>query len=221
MNKIYAMILIHKMKKVSLALGILFTLAVFSGNTQQTIAIALTKMNVLYRGVDNPATILVSGANQQDIKATIDNGMIKKDNQNYNINPTRLGKAIVTVYVKDKVVGMEEFRVKDLPSPVAKVGNHSSGIVEKAWLATMSGITADCEGSNFDYRFTVISFSVTAIIEGKEITKTSTSNKFTEEQINLIKNVASNGKVRIEDIRILGPEGSPREPLPGIMFTLK
>jgi hypothetical protein len=220
MKNNYSGMMVYPVKQVSLAFFLLFAIAVFSGNTQQIVSIGLTKMNVLYRGVDNPAVVAVSGVRQNDIKLTTNNGTIRQVDNQFILSPTRLGNELITVLVNDKVVGTEEFRVKDLPDPVAKVDNHKSGIVEKDWLLNAVGLTAELEGSDFYFPFKIISFTLS--VSDKEYTydKMSNSDKFTNEQIELLKKVKVDQKVRIEDIKVMGPEGSPRDLQP-LVFTIK
>src|SRR5664279_4193203 len=113
--------LLHKMKIVFVTVAFLFIVAACSDNGPKVVSIGLTKMNVIYRGVENPAVIAVSGAVAKDIKATIDNGAMKQTESGYSISPIKLGAAIVTVTVKDKPVGTYEFRVKDLPDPTVRI----------------------------------------------------------------------------------------------------
>jgi hypothetical protein len=209
------------MKKIYIAFVLLFTVTIFLSNSQETVSIGLTKMNVLYLGVDNPATIAVSGAAQKDLKVTTDNGSVKLVKNNFLINPIRLGKAVITVSVKEKLAGTLEFRVRKLPNPVAKVNGHSGGEVAKALILAAGGITAEFQESEFDYHYRVVSFSVTALFGNMELTRRSSNDKFTSEQLDLIKNVKVGDKFRIDEIMIIGPEGSPRDPLQPIVFKLK
>ena len=132
---------------------------------------------------------------------------------------TKLGTAILTVLVKDKEVGKLEFRVKDLPDPVAKIGGRKSSTVEKSWLVLQSKLVAELEGSEFDYRFKILSFSMSALLNGKETTIVSSDEKITKEQYELIKNLPVDGKITISEIKAMGPEGTPRV-LPPLVFTL-
>src|SRR5450759_667269 len=99
MKKNRSGLLLHRRTHVSLTLVLLFAITVFSCNTHETVSVCvgLSKMNVLYRGVDNPATFSVTGTALKYVKVTINNGNIKQVNEGYIINPTKLGSAIVTV----------------------------------------------------------------------------------------------------------------------------
>jgi len=217
MKKTISGILLDQRKGISFLLIALFVLTGFSSSAQPVVAIGLTKMNVLYRGVDNPATIAVSGVEQGDIKITSNNGTFKKAGDVYLLNPVKLGTTILTVFVKDKEVSKAEFRIKDLPDPVAKIRGEKSGIFEKSWLALMDKITAELDGSDFDYKFQILSFSVSTVVNGKEKTVVSKSEKFTKEQMELVKNIAHGAKLTISNIKVMGPEGTPRELQPMVL----
>ncbi len=212
--------LLSQFKGFGLLIGFLFAITTFYSEAQQVVAVSLTKMNVLYRGVDNPAEIAVSGVPAADIQVKLTNGVIKKSGSSYIINPVKLGTAILTVYAKDKEVGKMEFRVKDLNDPVARLGGQKSGTVEKSWLALITKLNVAIDGSDYEYNFKIISFSVSANIEGKEIALAANSEKFTNEQMELIRKLKSGNKLTISEIKVMGPEGSPRDIEP-LVFMVK
>jgi gliding motility-associated protein GldM len=198
----------------------------YSVNAPQ-VTVSPTKMNVFYRGVDNPVDVAASGFSADKISISLSNGMAKKmSGSSYIINPTKLGNAQVSVLVdidgKKKAMGTLEFRVRDLPSPVANVGGKKYGTVEKGWLGVQDRVTAVLEGSEFDYKYTILSFEVTTMRSGGvEVGDISTSDRITPAQLNIIKGASSGSKIRFEQIKVLGPEGGPRDPLPGITFKVK
>ena len=179
-----------------------------------SVTVSPTKMNVFYRGVDNPVEVAASGFSGDKVSINLSNGTYKKIAGSYLVSPSKLGNAQVTVMVdidgKKKSMGTKEFRVKDLPDPVAKVGGKKSQTIEKSWLGLQSRITAELEGSEFEHKFTILEFTVSATQGGFSFDKISKSDLITAEQNNLIKNSARGQKVRFEDIKVMGPEGTPR-----------
>ncbi len=178
------------------------------------VSVSPTKMNVFYRGVDNPIEVASSGFSSDKISISLSNGTYKKIGNGYSVLPVKLGNAIVSVMVdvdgKKREMGHKEFRVKDLPDPVAKVGGKKAGTIGKGLLALQSRITAELEGSEFEYNFKVLEFTVSANQGGFTFEKYSKSELITPEQVNLIKNASIGQKVRFEDIKVMGPEGTPR-----------
>ena len=162
----------------------------------------------------HPVDVAASGFSGDKVTINLSNGRYKKVGGSYLISPEKLGNAQVTVMVdidgKKKAMGTKDFRVKDLPDPVAKVGGKKSSTVEKSWLGLQSRITAELEGSEFEYKFTVLEFTVSATQGGFSFDKISHNDLITTEQNNLIKNSSRGQRVRFEDIKVMGPEGTPR-----------
>jgi len=220
MRKINSRILFHKMKIVSISVAFLIIVTACSDNGPKVVSIGLTKMNVLYRGVENPAIIAVSGAASKDIKATIDNGVMKQTESSYSINPTKLGSAIVTVTVNDKSVGTYEFRVKDLPDPTVRINGQSGGKIDTASIFKAGKLIAEIYNGEFQFPWTIMEFTMNCNYAGFSYDKISKSDKISPEQISLIKKLKPGMKIYFEDIRVMGPEGTPRT-LGPIAFELK
>ena len=81
--------------------------------------VAAINMNILYRGMDNPVAIAVPGVKAERVNATISNGIIEKNGQQWIVNPADQDLTIITVSVDNKKVAEKTFRVKNVPNPVA------------------------------------------------------------------------------------------------------
>lgn len=192
------------------------------GSDNVVTAISLTKMNVLYVGVDNPVAIAVSGHSSDEIEASVldDAAKITGEKGQYIINPKRTG--VLTLVVKAKGVTMLEamFRVKALPDPAVMVNSQQGGYIDKDVLAAQEEIMAFMSNIDFDLKFTIQSFVVsTADRNGYMIQISSDSNKLTEQQKELIKNLKKGQRVNFEDVKAMGPDGSIRD-LPPIVFEI-
>jgi hypothetical protein len=119
-----------------------------------------------------------------------------------------------------KNLGSKQFRVKRVPDPVAKVAGKRDGVVTKAELNAQAGVKADLENFDFDMKFNVVSFKVSATIKGFTQDATSNSAAFTAPQKQIISQVPSGSKIYIEDIKAKGPDGSIRS-LGTIAFKIK
>jgi len=189
--------------------------------TDVVTAVAPTKMNVLYIGVDNPVEISVSEQKPEDLKVTIDNGAIQGSAGKYIVNPGKPGKAIITVYAKGIKVKETEFRVKSVPDPVAKVaGIKIGGAITKSYLLEQSEIYAELENFDFDLGFTIVEFTVSGVDSGNNAQATSYTNKFTKEQKSIIEKKQIGRKIYIENIKAKGPDGTIRQ-LGSIALTIK
>jgi gliding motility-associated protein GldM len=188
-------------------------------------------MNVLYIGVPNPIEITASGVPAEKLSVSMSGGgSISKAGAAgaYNALVKTPGKVNINVSAnidgQTKSLGSREFRVKRVPDPVATVGsdaaNKRGGTIGKAVLAAQAGVKAELENFDFDMKFTVVSFKVSATVRGFTQDAASTSAAFTAQQKQIIQQVGSGSKIYIEDIKAKGPDGSIRS-LGTICFKLK
>ncbi|MDR1668066.1 MAG: gliding motility protein GldM [Bacteroidales bacterium] len=186
--------------------------------------VSATKMNVLYIGVDNPISISVSGVPTDKISARMTNGNLTRSGAGWVARPTRAGvEAVVTVDAnidgQTKRMGAQSYRVKTVPNPVAKVAGKIGGKIDKATLAAQMVVQAEMENFDFDLKFRVTEFSVSAVLKGFTQTKPTKGTNISADQKALINNLSKGSKVYFEDIKVVGPDGSTRE-LPAVAFTI-
>lgn len=186
------------------------------------VVVSATKMNVFYLGVENPVDISVPGVTPDKIYPTMTNGSISRKPP-YIVRPKRPGNAWVIVKAdvngETKEVGKKEFRVKTVPDPVAKIADRKGGMINKNLLLASIGVVAEMENFDFDLKFTVTEFTVSATVQGFVRDSKSNNYKLTSEQKNLIRNLSRSQKIYIENIKAIGPDGSVR-PLSTINFIL-
>ena len=105
---------------VILIAGPLFAIA------QSTIAIAPTKLNVLYIGVDNPVSVAASGGTDDNITVSVNGGgctITKTGTGLYNVQVTEVtNECVLSIYINGKLEGSSNFRVRRLPAPFGTVG---------------------------------------------------------------------------------------------------
>jgi hypothetical protein len=192
------------------------------GSEQKIVtAIAPTKMNVLYIGLDNPVKIAISEIDANRIGVTVDNGTIKGEKGEYIVSPKDVGLAKIVVSANDKAIDSAEFRVKAVPDPVAKVaGIKGSGAIDQAFLLEQKGVVAEMENFDFDLCFKVVEFTVSTVVGKFAVDRSVKSNMFTQEQYDLIRKVQKGKKVYIESIKAVGPDGTIRM-LGSIALTIK
>lgn len=187
------------------------------------VTVAPTKMNVFYVGVDNPVDVSVAGVRPENVSVSITNGKIRKKGNSYVVNPRRPGNSYVTVSAnidgQKRSMGQKDFRVKRVPDPVGKVNGKKGGGITKQLLLAQLGIAADLENFDFDLKFTVTEFTVSATMQGFARREVSNSYKFTEAQKTLINGLSKGQRLYIEDIKAVGPDGSTRS-LPAIALLL-
>jgi beta-lactamase regulating signal transducer with metallopeptidase domain len=182
-------------------------------------AIVPIKMNVLYLGVDNPVDVAVSGFKSENLEVELDNGRIQGSDGHYIVNPARAGEAVITVYSNGKKTGSVTFRVKSIPDPMARVGVKASGEITKNELLEAGGINAHVN-VDFDIQFKALSFEMsTPDPSGYVVKGTSTTDRFSEKQIEIINSLIKDQKLYFEEIKAIGPDGAIRN-LGPMIFTI-
>ena len=195
---------------------------------QPSVSVSPTKMNVFYIGVDNPVEISASGVPAEKVNASISGGSIRRTSGgNYIVNVKTQGEVTINCSANidgtTKGLGSKKFRVKRVPDPMATVGtdpsNKRGGVIAKNSLIN-NVVRAEMENFDFDLKFVVTGFSVSATVKGFTQTQESKSGQFTAAQKQLITGVPAGGKVYIEDVKAKGPDGSTRN-LNAIKFTVR
>jgi gliding motility-associated protein GldM len=175
-----------------------------------TSTISPTKMNVLYRGIDNPVEISVPGVSNSQIRAVLDNGSIVQNGNEWLARPTALNNNTkINVYAKiegkEVLMGFKVFRVKDVPPPLASLGVFTSGAtINRAYFNPLQvkTLTATLNDFLFDLEFEITGFNVSVPTGGgMTSTEPSTSENFTSAQKALLSGVKKGDKVIFENIR--------------------
>jgi len=129
-----------------------------------SVVISPTKMNVLYRGVDNPLEISVPGVDPSNL---IVNGPgVKKSGSEYIADVTRNsgGTMKIAVSVREadgstKSMGSKEFRVKNLPDAAGEIFGKSEGLMS-ANLIKKAKVDAKFNNFDFELPLKVTSFQI-------------------------------------------------------------
>jgi len=181
-----------------------------------SIVVSPSKMNVLYRGVDNPVDISVAGVPMDKIQPLIDNGSIKRVGNAFVVQPGP-GKianisVLATIDNAKKNLGKVQFRIKNVPDPTPRVIGITTRIVDKVYLTAADGIAAEMPPDfDFDLTFTIKSYTVSAIIDGYEQSADVTGWRFSDKAKTIIGRIRPNQRVLITDIKAVGPDGSVRD----------
>ncbi len=113
------------------------------------VSVSATKMNVVYRGIDNP--IAIGGGVGGEISATVSSGSLTRTgNGTYNLRPGEANEVTVNVSSGGSSLGSMKFRVKDLPKPTALIRNVVNGQVSKNALLASGGVVAEMKDFDFE-----------------------------------------------------------------------
>ena len=113
------------------------------------VSVSATKMNVVYRGIDNP--IAVGGGVGGEISASASSGSLTRTgNGTYNLRPGEANEVTISVTSAGSSLGSMKFRVKDLPKPTALIRNVVNGLVSKSALLAAGRVEAEMKDFDFD-----------------------------------------------------------------------
>jgi gliding motility-associated protein GldM len=187
-------------------------------------------MNVLYFGVPNPIEVSVPGVASENLSVTVSNGgRIEKSGNGYMVYPAKLdvtGKStsisvFATMIGEKRPMGSMPFRVKEVPPPLATVGNKNGGVLRKEELLSEEGVAADLIDFDFDLKFRVTQFDITfSGASGFVTSYKGNGNKFTAEQKEQFKKLGQGSVIIIDNITARGDDGSNR-PLSPISFKIR
>lgn len=182
-----------------------------------TATVSATKMNVFYRGLDNPVSVSVPGVSHGNVKLSISAGhtLISQGGGLYTVQPGAGKDATVTVNAviggKAQTMGSFLYRVRNVPPPTAYFAGVKNGAVSKQQIqASQGAVTAVLEEFLFDgVNFTVTSFNF--VIKEKSGILTSIpqrGNRLDGAAMAKVMAASRGERIFIEDIRATGPGGT-------------
>lgn len=190
---------------------------------QSATAISLTKMNVLYIGIDNPVSIAASGGAEQ-LNPSISQGSITKTGPGqYNVRVnSQTDNCVIAVNVAGKLAGQQVFRVRNIPDPVGTVGGYASGEnIAAAAFKAQGGVGAYIKDFPFDLKYSVTGFSITGETEDGDLVEAPNQGALWGGQAkNVVSRVKPGQTVTIDNIRAVGPDGRSRK-LPSLVYYIK
>lgn len=190
-------------------------------------SVSAKKMNVFYRGVDNPVSIAVSGVSRDKIFPSISCGTIRRETQGKdwvvrvsgNCNNTYIVVSSVMNGVR-KEMGMQEFRIKNLPDPTPTIAGKNSGVVSRDNIISADKINISMpDNFEFDHTFQVQSFSLIIKRGFNEYTYESNNAHLTDEMKKQIIRTNRGQDIIFKNIVVESSEGDERT-LPAILLTV-
>lgn len=168
--------------------------------------ISADKMNVVYRGVDNPMTISIPGIQNSKVKASAV-GLSNVSGSKYLMKPDRGREVTITasgVLPDGQAVKTTTlFRIKDIPSPTGTVrGEIGSISIPKSNLA-ISTIGAVLEDFDFDIELETVSFKFK--VPGQPTIQVR-GNKLDARAKSALRRAKAGQTVQIFDIKVRNPK---------------
>jgi hypothetical protein len=172
----------------------------------QDISIANEKMNIFYKGIDNPISFAADGVSSKSLIIKANNGTVSKQYGYYTFRSDSIGKAEIIIFKKVqgklKEIGRRAFRVKTIPDPIPKVGPSAGGRIVTAVLKAQQYIRADIENFDIDIKTPIDSFTI-CITRGdscyyKELQ--NSGSKFNDDVIQALSKVKNGDTVIFKNI---------------------
>lgn len=157
-----------------------------------SLVISPTKMNVFYRGLDNPVAVAVPGVTGDKLQVAVSNAQVRRDGSEYIINPGKDKECKVTVTAEingsKTTFPPQIFRVKRVPPPTPEVlGQKGTVKFSKGKAATIKFIVAKLDDFLFDLKYIVTSFKMSVTVGGKVSEFSSKNNQLTPQMLSTIK----------------------------------
>jgi hypothetical protein len=142
---------------------------------------------------------------------------------NWAVTPQAAGtlQILVSTEVDGKVANYpaKEFRVKNLPDPIAQLAGKTTGLIDKNTLMAQRGITAILPESDFYIVYTVKGFSVFYTDNMGDQTEPAEGWQFTERQKTVLNRLTRGRTLFITNITAVGPDKKSRQ-LPPISLKI-
>lgn len=187
-------------------------------------SVALPEMNVLYRGYPNKVRAVASGFPPDQVKVSCSGcSSFSKSGEDYIAKVGNGSSAKVTVTAGGKSVGYQEFRVLPLPKaqPFFVGKSYESTVVSGGSLRQGSKLTASLPNSPLNVKYSVTSFSMTAVQKGKVLDGgRSSGGSLSGKMQSIMKGLKGGDKVYFENVKIAGPDGKSY-PVGGLAFKVK
>ncbi len=175
------------------------------------ISVSADAVKVLYIDLDNPISIQGGGVGAERVQANINNGSLANNgNGKYTARPETPGKATINVTVDGKATPFE-FRVKNVPSPIAMVGANEGGRVPANVIKAQVGVRADLRDFVFEgVKFDVVGFTVYATGAGFPNPGISPNGGayFNEDSKRILNKLQPGSTLVIDEIKAVGPGGT-------------
>ena len=176
-------------------------------------SIAAPELNVMYRGYDNKIQAVASGYPPDAVKVSCSGCSSFSKKGDLYIAKVGGGKeATVSVTADGKKVGVQKFRIMPMPKPQPYYAGRTYGdnTISSGLLKQTPPLTAKLADSPLDVQFSVKSFTLEVIVNGKLIEEKGRGGSLTPKMKNLLKNAKRGQKVYFSDVMVAGPDGKSR-----------
>ena len=167
--------------------------------------ISADKMNVVYRGVQNPITISIPGIQDSKVRASAP-GLKRVRGSKYNLFPGKGREVKINVSGTlpdgNNVSSVSTFRIKDIPKPAGYFRGQSGSFTIPKSSLERGTVEARLEDFDFDLPLETKSFRFRAPGQPSMVIK---GNKLDRKAINSLSRIKNGQTVIISDIEVIIP----------------
>lgn len=191
--------------------------------------ISSDNLNIIYAGIPNPFTVSVPGFPADKVVATASGGSFSGSRGKYTASmpSSMIGQKVkINVSVNDngatKGIGSQEFVVKRIPDPVAKVAGRTEGEISNGEIKAAPGVNATLQDFYFQgVTFTVTSYDVIYIPKRQDpYIKSNGGWQFNQEVKAKLATAKPGDQLIMKNIKAKGPDGTTRSLSP-VALTIK
>ena len=167
--------------------------------------ISADKMNVVYRGVQNPITISIPGIQDSKINASAP-GLKRVKGSKYTLSP-KTGRDVKikvsgTLPDGNKVSSVSTFRIKDIPKPAGYFRGKSGSFKTPKSSLGKGKVSAVLEDFDFDLPLKTVSFRFRAPGQPSVVVK---GERMDKKALNMLTRVKTGQSIIISDIEVIIP----------------
>ncbi|HVX25067.1 MAG TPA: gliding motility protein GldM [Parafilimonas sp.] len=184
-------------------------------------SVSADAVKVFYVGLDNPISVSGGNVGDEKVQVNISNANFHKTAPGkYIVNPIKAGTNSVVTVTADGKPSTFEFKVKDVPDPVAKVGINKGGRMPVNDFKAQFGVRADLENFVFEgVKFNVTGYTIVLTGAGFPVLQFRQVKGASFDPVrDLIEKTKPGTSVTIDEINVTGPGGTRK--LPPIIFNL-
>ena len=185
------------------------------------VVVSATRMNVLYRGIENPLDIAVSGWDNKDLSISVsdDHKLTQQEDGSFIITPSGNSRQ-ATISVEGKMpdgsisnLGSAEFRIKSIPAPVAMWSGmkSSDGSISVSQVLGFNPLGAEMDKFDFDLKTSVKSFTLKVTKDGTYLEEKSNSYNLTSDMEEILRSARRGVTIYFADIVVNMPGGELRK----------
>jgi hypothetical protein len=185
-----------------------------------------TTKNIFYIGVENK--IIITGKEYNDVTNAVHisgggASIYKESVNNYIVRVTSVTDEckILVTGKKGKMIVEKIFTVKLITDPVLQFGsfrnNETASVNEILNNPFLNVVIPDCY---YQYNIQIVSFEIGVSVKDSVILESTTGNKLSDKQKELISSSDDNNMITVENIRVLRPDGSKAK-LPSLVIYIR